>query len=75
MPRTLGILGDSFSHQSAELAVVVFEAVEPVFVVVDAVAVEVVAGLAVVWALAAAANAATLNIKTVNFMISLLSNG
>jgi hypothetical protein len=75
MPRTFGIFGDSFSHQSAELAVVVFEVVELDFVVVDEVAVDVVAGLAVVWALATAAIAATLNIKAVDFMISLLSNG
>jgi hypothetical protein len=58
----------------------VFEAVEPVFVVVVVVVVAglavvvaglavVVAGVGVVWALAAAANAATLRIKAVHFMI------
>jgi hypothetical protein len=67
MPRTRGIPAGSFSHQSAEV-VVVFDAVELVFVVVVA-GFAVVAGLAVVWALAAAAIAATLKIKAVHFMI------
>lgn len=48
---------------------------EAVFVAVVAGFVEVVDGLAVVWALAAAAIAATLKIKAVRFMISMLSNG
>jgi hypothetical protein len=48
--------------------VVVLVAVVAVFLV--AVAEEVVAGLAVVWALAAAAIAATLKIKALYFMIS-----
>jgi hypothetical protein len=71
----LGDFGRQLQPPIAELAVVVFEAVEPVFVVVDAVAVEVVADLAVVWALATAAIAATLKIRAVHFMISLLSSG
>ena len=75
MPRALGIVGGRCSHQSAELATVVFAVVDAVFVAVVAGVDEAVEGLAVVWALATAAIAVTLKIKAVRFMISLLSNG